>query len=288
MPDSAHTPAPAGQVMAGFDAAAPGYDTHGVTFFTAIATRLIQRAGLNPGGRVLDAGCGAGAALIPASRAAVPDGRVTGIDLSAQMLQRAEATCAALRLGNVTLARADAHDPPYAAESFDAVAASMMIFLLADPDRAARAWLHLLRPGGTLAFSWNIAEDRRWAPVIAAVDAHVPDGTTFEAVLHHPPFDSTGGVEAMLTRAGYTAITTTAEPAEARYTGPRQWWAANWSQAPRIAWQHIPPDQQPAARNDAFGLLQAIRDPDGSLTRRSIIGYTIARRPAPGRQDDPE
>jgi NMT1-like family len=37
--------------------------------------------------------------------------RSTGMDLSSPMLERAAATCAALRLGNVTLARADASEP---------------------------------------------------------------------------------------------------------------------------------------------------------------------------------
>ena len=280
MPGTAPTPAAGEPVMAGFDAAAPGYDTHRVVFFTAIAARLAGQAGIKPGDRVLDAGCGAGAALIPASRATGPAGQVTGIDISAPMLQRAAATRAALRLGNVTLARADASDPPYAARSFDVVTANMMIFLLPGPARAVRAWLALLRPGGTLAFSWNIAEDPRWAPVIAAIDAHVPGGEGFEALLHHPPFGSTASVEAMLTAADYTGITTTAETAETRYTGPRHWWGASWSQAPRVAWQHIPEDQRPAARTEAFTLLSPLRDPgDGSLTRRPVIGCTTARKP---------
>lgn len=273
-------PDTAGAVLAGFDAAAAGYDTYGVTFFSAIATRLVQQAELCPGDRVLDVGCGAGATLIPVSRATTPTGQVTGIDLSAPMLQRAAAACAALRLGNVTLTRADATDPPYADASFDVVIGSMMIFLLLDPGRAVRAWLRLLRPGGTLAFSWNVAEDRDWAPVIAAVDSYVPSGSGFDAVLHHPPFNSLRAVEVMLTSAGYTDVTTLAETVETRYTGPRQWWAASWSQAPRVAWQHILPGQRTAARTAAFRLLRALVDPaDGSLIRRPTIGYTIARTP---------
>jgi SAM-dependent methyltransferase len=271
----------AGGVLAGFDAAAAGYDTHGVTFFSAIAARLVQQAGVGPGDRVLDAGCGAGAALIPASRAAGPAGQVTGVDLSARMLERAAAICAALRLGNVTLARADATDPPAADGSVDVVTASMMIFLLPDPARALRAWLRVLRPGGTLAFSWNIAEDPRWAPVIAAVDAYVPGAGSFDAVLHHPPVTSTRAVQAMLADAGYISAATTAGTTETRYTGPRQWWAASWPQAPRIAWQHVRPGRWEAARTAAFGLLHPLRDQNsGGLTRRSVIGYTTARKPA--------
>jgi ubiquinone/menaquinone biosynthesis C-methylase UbiE len=281
MPEAGRAPLRAGHVIAGFDAAAARYDNQGVTFFTEIAGRLLEQAGLKAGDRVLDLGCGAGALTFPAASAVGREGAVTGIDLSAQMLKRAAAVCAGLDLNNVTLARADALHPPYAAGSFDAVLGSMMIFLLADPRAAAQAWLKLLRPGGTLAFSWNVAEDERWRPVVAAVDAHVPSGGGFETLLHHPPFGSTADVETMLSDAGFTAITTAARAGEARYAGPRQWWAVSWSQAPRIPWGRIPHHEQITARNDAFRLLDGLRDPDGTLIRRSVIGYTVARRPAP-------
>jgi SAM-dependent methyltransferase len=156
-----------------------------------------------------------------------------------------------------------------------------MIFLLPDPARALRAWLRRLRPGGTLAFSWNISEDPRWAPVIAAAGACVPGRDGFAAVLHHPPITSTRTVQAMVADVGYTGIATAAEAIETRYTGPGQWWAASWSQAPRIAWQHSRPCQRKAARTAAFGLLRALRDQNGgTLTRRPVIGYTTARTPA--------
>jgi ubiquinone/menaquinone biosynthesis C-methylase UbiE len=279
MPERPRAPLGAAQVIAGFDAAALRYDSQGVTFFTEIAGRLLERAGLKTGDRVLDVGCGAGALTFQAARAVGPEGTINGIDLSAQMLKRAAAVRAGLGLSNVTLARADARHPPYAAQSFDAVVGSMMVFLLAEPLGAARAWLELLRPGGTLALSWNIAEDERWRPVVAAVDAHVPSGGGFEALLHHAPFGSIADVEAMLSDAGYTMVTTTAQAAEARYTGPRQWWAVSWSQAPRIPWGRIPPHQQLVARNDAFRVLDSMRGPGGTLIRRSVIGYTAARRP---------
>jgi SAM-dependent methyltransferase len=280
VPDETGGPAP-DRVAASFDAAAPSYDTHGVAFFAGIAARLVKHAEIMSGDQMLDVGCGAGAVTIAAARAVGTAGHVTSIDLSPKMLARTQGMCAALRLSNVSLALADAHDPPYAAESFDVVVASMVIFLLADHAAAVRAWLRVLRPGGRLAFSWNIAEDPRWQPVIAAVDAHVPGQAGLGVLLHHRPFGSITDVEAMLADAGYASIATTAAPVVAQYAGPRHWWAASWTQAPRIAWQYIPDDKQAVARDKAFGLLRDIRNPDGTLTRRAVIGYTTARRSTP-------
>jgi len=120
--------------------------------------------------------CAAGACLFAAAGAVGPAGHVTGIDLAASMLARAAATAARLGLAQVTVEPGDAEDPAYPDASFDAVLASNVMFLLADPGRAARRYADLLRPGGVLAFSWNVAEDPDWVPVIAAVDAYAADG----------------------------------------------------------------------------------------------------------------
>ena len=117
--------------------------------------------------------------------------------------------------------------------------ASNVMFLLADPERAARRYAALLRPGGVFAFSWNVAEDPAWVPVIAAMDDHAADGG-FAGFLHRPPFDAVPAMEAMLRRAGYRGIGTTQRVAEVRYASPDAWWEASWNQAPALFWEKIP------------------------------------------------
>lgn len=260
----------------GCDDVAPAEYASDGTFFTQIAARLVGRAGLHPGDRVLDVGCGTGILTLAAARAVGPKGHVTGIDPSEPMLRRALGCRSRPGGEDIALARADAHHPPFAPGSFDAVVASMTVFLLAEPARAVRAWLRLLRPGGTLAFSWNVSEDPCWQPVTAAVDAHVPGGDGgFDAFAHRPPFHGPDGVAAMLAEAGGTDSSTTMETVESRYSGPRHWWATSWSQAPRLVWRQIPDDRRAAARADAFRLLEAMRLADGSLCRRPLIGVTV-------------
>lgn len=81
---------------------AKGYDA---------ATRRIERKRqhaiellrLSAGDTVLDAACGTGSALATLSRAVGPEGRVLGVEQSAEMIVLARERCAALELRNVSL-----------------------------------------------------------------------------------------------------------------------------------------------------------------------------------------
>jgi len=261
-----------------FDEAAPRYDSSGAQFAGPIAERLVARAGLRPGDRVLDVGCGAGAVTLRSARAVLPGGEVTGIDLSDAMLRRVMAEATGRGLGNVRAERGDASRPPLEAGKFDSVLASLVLYLLPDPCVALSSWLRLLRPGGTVAFSWGTRPDPRWSPVFRAVEAYAKGVDGFEAYVRRlgPPETIAG----LLAGCGYTGISITTEAVPVRYTGPRQWWDASWAEAPRLAWQHIPDGDRAAARRDAFALLARMREPDGSLVRQVEMAFAVARRPA--------
>src|SRR6202012_825804 len=210
-----------------FEAAASRYDRSGAQFAGPVAEQLVALAGLRPGDRVLDVGCGPGGGATPprCARAVVPGGQVTGLDLSEGMLRRTAAEAAALGFGHVNTRRGDAARPPFAPPSFDVVLASLVLYLLPDTRAALRNWRDQLRPGGRLGFSWGIRPDPRWSPVFAAVDAFAR-----RAVLEGygrrlgPP----AAMSADLAGAGCTGIEVATRTIDVRYTGPRQWWQASW------------------------------------------------------------
>jgi ubiquinone/menaquinone biosynthesis C-methylase UbiE len=272
-------PDPVAQVGSDFDRVANEYDSTEAIFSGPIAARLVRDAGVRPGDRVLDVGCGTGSALIRAAVEAGPDGHVTGVDASPRMIDQARARAAAAGV-NVTLVTGDATDPPGADAAFDKVIASLVFYLLPDPERAAGAWLRLLRPGGVTAFSWNVGEDPVWERVYGAVDGYVPPGfPTFTAMLRHWPLTSAADLERMLSGCGYTDVATTTADLRVRYASPDQWWDSGWTRARRISWQHIPDDRRPAAREEVLGLLEGLRDPaDGSVTRTVRFGWTVGYR----------
>jgi SAM-dependent methyltransferase len=174
----------------------------------------------------------------------------------------------------------DAEDPRFPAGSFDAVLASNVMFLLPDPGAAAARYLELLRPGGTFAFSWNLAEDPAWVPVLAAVDARAADGG-FSAFLHRPPFDSIPAMAEMLRQRGYPQVMTRQEISPVRYASPDAWWQVSWDQAPALFWDGIPEAELRAARTEATSILDGMRAPDGGLHRR--LTFCCARAVRAGR-----
>ena len=110
--------------------------------------RAVAALDLEPGDTVVEMGCGTGANL-PYLRERVGEtGRVVGIDLTPGMLARARRRVDRNGWQNVHLARADADDPPVT--QADAVLATFVVGMLADPTAAIERW-GTLAPGGRIA-----------------------------------------------------------------------------------------------------------------------------------------
>jgi len=106
----------------------------------------IQRMGIKPGDRVLEVGVGTGinAALYPR------DCSVTGIDLSAPMLEKARDRIARKGVRNVQVMEMDAADLKFADNTFDIVYAPYVISVVPDPVAVTREMRRVCRPGGRI------------------------------------------------------------------------------------------------------------------------------------------
>lgn len=56
-------------------------DPNGPDYWDYFGARLVEQAGVQPGFRILDIGCGAGPSLFPAAQKTGPRGIATGIDI---------------------------------------------------------------------------------------------------------------------------------------------------------------------------------------------------------------
>ena len=105
---------------------------------------------LAAGERVLDLGSGAGTDSLVAAQMVGAHGRVTGIDMTPEMLEKARGAAAAMGATNVAFVEGEAERLPFADESFDVVISNGVIDLIPDKDAVFAELYRVLVPGGRL------------------------------------------------------------------------------------------------------------------------------------------
>ncbi len=106
--------------------------------------QALKRMAIAPGDRVLEVGVGTGINLMLYPR----DCKVTGVDLSDSMLERAHERVAKNGLRDVRLLQMDASALTFPDESFDIVYAPYLVSVVPDPVTVALEMRRVCRPGG--------------------------------------------------------------------------------------------------------------------------------------------
>lgn len=136
----------------GWNARARGYDTATAGATLQSIPMLLHMARLRSGARLLDMGCGPG---YLAGAAAALGGVCTGIDFAEDMVTEAQA-----RFPGVTFHGGDAEALRFDDASFDIVASNIVLFHLANPEKAMAEAARVLRPGGVFVFSQWLGPDQ--------------------------------------------------------------------------------------------------------------------------------
>ena len=119
--------------------------------FGPITERFLRTAGLGPGMRVLDTGCGVGDVSMLCASLVGAGGEVVGMDRDPAALAPARERVVAAGLSNVRFIEGDFRELT-PGELFDAVTGRAVLMYAADPVVALRSLLPHLRSGGIVAF----------------------------------------------------------------------------------------------------------------------------------------
>ena len=128
-----------------FAVAAEAYDRFMGRYSAGLAPQLAALAGVRPGHRVLDVGCGPGALTTELVRLLGPAG-VTAVDPSESFVAAARE-----RHPGVTVERASAEQLPFPDDSFDAALAQLVVHFMTDPVGGLREMARVTRGGGVVA-----------------------------------------------------------------------------------------------------------------------------------------
>jgi SAM-dependent methyltransferase len=138
-------------------------------WIAAVGELVAKRVGAAPGEELLDVATGSGNVAIPA---AAQGARVTGLDLTPELLEVARARAAEEGV-EVTWLEGDAEALPFADASFDRVTSCFGVIFAPRQEHAARELVRVARPGATIALT-------AWTPeglngqMFKTVGAHMP------------------------------------------------------------------------------------------------------------------
>ncbi|WP_395726933.1 class I SAM-dependent methyltransferase [Nakamurella sp.] len=199
-----------------FEVAAQSYGLFMGRYSEPLATELTALMSLSPGWRALDVGCGPGA-LTARLVDRLGAGSVAAVDPSAPFVAAARE-----RFPDLDVRQGAAEALPWPDDSFDVVAASLVVHFMRDPVAGLREMGRVARPGGTVAATvWDHAGDRGpispfWRAV-RSLDPAAPDESDLAGA-------RAGQLAALFRRAGLEVIWDTALTVRVRYSSADQWW----------------------------------------------------------------
>jgi phosphatidylethanolamine/phosphatidyl-N-methylethanolamine N-methyltransferase len=151
------------QVKRAYKLYAPAYDLVFDWIFHPGREAAIRLLDVKRGHHILEVGIGTGLNLPLYPRHC----RITGIDLSEEMLEKAQEKVADLRLGNVTLKAMDATVMDLRENEFDAAVATYTISAVPDPVAVLREMKRVVKTGGNLIMLNHFRSQR---PVVGRLE----------------------------------------------------------------------------------------------------------------------
>ena len=199
-----------------FDVTADAYLRFMGRYSEPLAARFADLAGVRPGQRALDVGCGPGALTAELA------GRLGADAVSAVEPSAPFAAAARQRLPGVDIRRAAAEHLPFGDGVFDVTLAQLVVHFMADPVAGLREMGRVTRPGGMVAACvWDHAGGHgplaAFWQAVRELDPAADDESNLAGVRE-------GDLARLCAQAGLGQVQAGALTVRARYAGFDQWW----------------------------------------------------------------
>jgi ubiquinone/menaquinone biosynthesis C-methylase UbiE len=223
-----------------FDAVSGQYDSSATRFFPFCADQLVEFVKPASGSKVLDVATGTGMVATAMAQAVGESGRVTGIDLSTGMLDKAQINIHKMALKNIDLHEMDAEKLDFKSGYFHSVVCSYGLFFIPDMEAALKDWVRVVSPGGKVAFT--CFETTAFQPML---DDFVNQLKQFGVVLPEGPFgskriESTEHCHSLLTGAGLQDTTVVNKQLGYHLRDEQEWWEVVNNTAMRGLYLQVP------------------------------------------------
>jgi SAM-dependent methyltransferase len=235
--------------------------------FAPCARQLVEAAGVGPGSRVLDVGCGTGVVARHAAARVGPGGAVAGLDASPAML------AVARRVAAEEGARIDWHEGraerlPFPAGAFDRVLCQFALMFVADRAAAATEMHRVLATGGQVAVSVFQELDRH--PFYRALDEAIRRRLGESGVADIFTLGDGHALAASLGRAGFRDVRLVPLAVTARFPDPDRFLAGeiDVDTASIPAMQHL---EAGARRALTAALREDLRGPLAAVTEGGAV-----------------
>jgi ubiquinone/menaquinone biosynthesis C-methylase UbiE len=190
--------------------------------FAPWGERLVERARIGRGERVLDLACGTGIVARLAAACVKPGGAVTGVDLNPGMIAVARAVSAGVS-PPIEWRESDAHTLPFAEGSFDVGLCQFALMFFSDRHAALLELHRVIAPDGRVGVAvWRSpAANPGWSLFATALEQHV--SATAAATMRAPfVLADADEVRALVRGAGFHDVRVDVDTRSTRFPSARE------------------------------------------------------------------
>ena len=259
-----------------FDTVSEGYDKRALRFFPVSAYHMASLLDLKGDEHILDVACGTGHAAMAVARR-VPRGRVTAIDFSAGMLEKARGKATASEIGNIEFLERDMTALGFPEASFDAAICAFGIFFAEDMEAQLAHIASFVRPGGKVMIT-NFQESYfhplkdLMATRLVQYGVQMPP-QTWKRIAHE------AGCRDLFEKAQLTKACVDAKNVGYYLDTAEEWWEIIWNAGFRRMVSQLKPDDQVRFKQEHLKEVETLRTEKGIWLDVGVL-YTTGTKPA--------